>query len=84
MDPGIIDDLARRLADALPPGIEDLKQDLHKNLRAALERTLEDMQLVSRKEFDVQQAVLARTREKIEQLEQLVERLEQAIAGQSS
>lgn len=84
MDPKILDDMARKLADAMPSGITELQKDLEKNLRAGLERTLEQMQLVSRKEFDVQTAVLARTREKLEQLEQLVDQLEQQMLTKSS
>ena len=83
MDPKILDDMAKKLADAMPSGITALQQDLEKNLRAGLERTLEQMQLVSRKEFDVQTAVLARTREKLEQLEKLVDQLEQQIVTRS-
>lgn len=77
MDPKILDDFANRLADAMPSGLEQLQQDFKKNLRAGLEKTLEGMQLVSRKEFEVQAEVLARTREKIEKLEALVAELEQ-------
>jgi BMFP domain-containing protein YqiC len=84
VDPKILDDMARKLADAMPSGITELQKDLEKNLRAGLERTLEQMQLVSRKEFDVQTAVLARTREKLEQLEQLVDQLEQQMLTKSS
>lgn len=83
MDPKILDDMAKKLAAAMPSGITALQQDLEKNLRAGLERTLEQMQLVSRKEFDVQTAVLARTREKLEQLEKLVDQLEQQIVTRS-
>ena len=77
MDPKILDDLSRRIVDNLPKGIQALGEDLEKNVRAALQAALGKMQLVSRDEFEVQQAVLARTREKLEHLEQLVDRLEQ-------
>ena len=54
----------------------DWKQDLEKNLRSALEAGLSRLDLVTREEFELQSAVLARTREKLEQLEQLVSELE--------
>ena len=71
-----LDDLASKLADALPQGFRDLRADAQKNVRAALASALAKMDLVTREEFDVQRAVLARTREKVEQLEQRVTELE--------
>ncbi|NIP73272.1 MAG: accessory factor UbiK family protein [Gammaproteobacteria bacterium] len=79
MDPKTLDDLARRLAEALPEGVKHMQQDVEKNLRAALESAFSRMNLVTREEFDVQQAVLARTREKVEQLERLVDALEKQL-----
>lgn len=43
--------------------------DLEKNLRALLASTFSRLDLVTREEFDVQCEVLARTREKLAQLE---------------
>lgn len=74
MDPKILDELSRRLAAALPPGITTLKEDLEKNIRTALTGITENLNLVSREEFEVQQKVLQRTRIKLEALEkQLIE-----------
>jgi BMFP domain-containing protein YqiC len=78
MDPKLLDDLAKRVAGSLPGSIQLLQQDLQKNLRSALESGLSHLDLVTREEFDVQSAVLARTREKLERLEQQVAELEQA------
>ncbi|MCK5896258.1 MAG: accessory factor UbiK family protein [Cocleimonas sp.] len=69
------DGLAKRLASFLPPSVGELQQDVEQNLRSGLESGLRKMNLVSREEFDVQTAVLLRTREKVEKLEQLVEQL---------
>ncbi|MEE8387463.1 MAG: accessory factor UbiK family protein [Acidiferrobacterales bacterium] len=71
-----IDGLMSAISDILP---KNPRQELEKNLRATLSSTLDHMQLVTREEFDVQQAVLARTREKLEQLEKLVAELEQQL-----
>ncbi len=49
---------------------------MEKNIRTALEAGLSHLDLVTREEFDLQTAVLARTREKLEQLEKLVAQLE--------
>ncbi len=70
-----LDDLAQRLSSFIPPSIGELHQDMEQNLRSGLESGLRKMNLVSREEFDVQTAVLLRTREKVEKLEKLVEEL---------
>ena len=49
------------------------------NLHAAVSAALTRMELVSREEFDVQAAVLARTREKLAALETKVAELERAL-----
>ena len=51
-------------------------QDLEKNLRALLSGAFGRLNLVTREEFDAQSAVLARTREKLEQLEQRLAELD--------
>ncbi len=79
MDPKILDDISRRIAAALPPGISTLKDDLEKNIRAALDGVIGNMNLVSRQEFEVQQKVLERTRTKIEALEKQLAELEKNL-----
>ena len=76
IDPKLLDDLARRMAGSIPTGLQSLQQDLQKSLRSALESGLSHLDLVTREEFDVQTAVLARTREKLERLERQVAELE--------
>jgi BMFP domain-containing protein YqiC len=76
LDPKHLDDLARRLSGSLPKGLQVLQDDINRNLRAALEGGLAKLDLVTREEFDVQAAVLLRTREKLERLEQQVAELE--------
>lgn len=76
-----LDELARRVIEALPAGVEEIGQDLRANLRSALGAALERMNLVTREEFDVQQAVLARTRDKLESLERTVAGLEEKLEG---
>ncbi len=76
MEPKHLDDLARTLMDSLPKGLMSLQADAQKNVSAALQASLQRMNLVTREEFDVQTAVLARTREKLERLEAQVAELE--------
>jgi BMFP domain-containing protein YqiC len=71
-----IDDITRRVLDALPQGLADAESDLRHNLRAALAGVLSRMDLVTREEFDAQSRVLARSREKLEILEARIRELE--------
>lgn len=82
LDPKILDDLAHRLADAVPPGLKDLKTDLEHNFRAMLQSAFGKLDLVTREEFDVQAGVLSRTRSKLEELSQRLAELEAALAAQ--
>jgi BMFP domain-containing protein YqiC len=76
LDPRFIDDLAKRLSAAVPPGITALRRDLEDNFKSVLQAGLTRLDLVSRQEFDVQAGVLRRTREKLEALEAKVAALE--------
>ena len=66
--PGI-DDLAKRLAEAVPQNLRAMGEDLERNFKSLLQTGLEKMDLVTREEFDAQAAMLRRTREKLETLE---------------
>jgi hypothetical protein len=76
LDPKLFDDLSKRLADGMPKGFQTLQDDMQRNLRAGLESAFGKLNLVTREEFEIQQAVLARTREKLKALEARVEALE--------
>ena len=64
-----IENLAEKLAAAVPEGLRSMREDLEHNFRAVLRSSLSKLDLVTREEFEVQEAVLARTREKLEALE---------------
>jgi ubiquinone biosynthesis accessory factor UbiK len=76
IDPRILDDLARRLSETVPPGLTAVRDDLERNFRAVLQSGLARLDLVTRQEFDVQSGVLRRTRERLEQLEARLAALE--------
>ena len=85
MNPNKIDELIQQVLNALPEDIRQMKQGLEKNLKSAMSATFARMELVTREEFDVQAALLARTRalldemnEKIRQLEEKVQQKNQA------
>ena len=80
-----IDELARRLSALVPPGLRGdsasaVRDELQENFRSVLQTGLSKLDLVTREEFDVQRAVLLRTREKLEALERQVGLLEAGTA----
>jgi BMFP domain-containing protein YqiC len=77
-DPGSLEELARKLAETVPPGLVALKNDLEQNFKAVLQSGLAKLDLVTRQEFDIQAAVLRRSRERLEELEKRIAALEGA------
>lgn len=77
-DPKSLEQLARSLADAVPPGLAAFRDDLERNFRAVLQGGLAKLDLVTRQEFDIQSAVLKRSRERLEELERRIAAIEQA------
>lgn len=84
LDPKFFDELSRRIAGGMPSGLQALQDDVQRNLRAGLESALGKLNLVTREEFEIQQAVLGRTREKLKLLEQRVAELENRSGTQDS
>ena len=79
-DPRLIDDIARRLAGAVPENVAALGRDLEQNFKGVLQSQLAKLDLVTREEFDVQSAVLRRTRERLAVLEKRLSALEEPPA----
>jgi len=73
----MFDELAQKITDLLPDNVLQLRQDLEANIKVLLQNTLSKMNLVTREEFDVQAALLARTREKLDKLDKLLKELEE-------
>jgi BMFP domain-containing protein YqiC len=69
----VFDDISARLAAAMAASPV---RDMEKNVRALLRGALGRLDLVSREEFDIQVALLARTREKLDALEERLALLE--------
>jgi BMFP domain-containing protein YqiC len=78
IDPKAVEDVMESLRRSVPAG---LANDVEKNLRAALAGALARLNLVTREELDVQAAVLARTRAKLEALEKQVAEMEKTLLG---
>ena len=76
-----LDDLARRLSSLVPPALRqplsgEAREELQQNFKSVLQAGLGKLDLVTREEFDVQRAVLLRTREQLEALQRSVAELE--------
>ena len=71
-----IENLAKKLADSVPEGLRSMREDLESNFQAVLRSGIDKLDLVTREEFEVQEAVLARTRQKLEELEEKLEAIE--------
>jgi BMFP domain-containing protein YqiC len=77
-----LDDLARRLADSVPESVRSFGRDLEGNFKAVLQAQLSKLDLVSRQEFDVQAALLARTQALLTALEARLKELETKLTPQ--
>ena len=77
-----LDDLARRLADSVPESVRSFGRDLEGNFKAVLQAQLSKLDLVSRQEFDVQAALLARTQAMLTALEARLKELETKLTPQ--
>ena len=73
----VVDDLTKKLSDTLiPERLKEAKGDAEKTIRSILQSTFSKLDLVTREEFDVQAAVLAKTRAKLAILEDRIEKME--------
>ncbi|MEO8165310.1 MAG: accessory factor UbiK family protein [Betaproteobacteria bacterium] len=76
MENRLLDELHRKISELVAASPA---RDVEKNLRALLSTTFSRLDLVTREEFDVQQEVLRRSREKLQQLEAQVSALEAQV-----
>ncbi len=71
-----IEAILNEASKAIPEDLQYLKNDLEKNLRATLNATFAKMELVTREEFDIQTALLQRTRSQLDSLQKKLTDLE--------
>ncbi len=65
-----LDEMAKRLTDALPESLKAAPAEVEKQFRSILEKGLAKMDLVTREEFDAQKKVLERAEKKLAELEE--------------
>ena len=76
LDPKKLEEIAKQVADSIPPGVKQVAEGLEGKVKQALQSQLSRLDFVSREEFDVQTNVLQRTREKLIALETRLDELE--------
>ncbi|ALN65265.1 ubiquinone biosynthesis accessory factor UbiK [Lysobacter antibioticus] len=84
IDLNYIDDLARRLSSLVPAGLREGREEMQQNFKSVLQTGLSKLELVTREEFEVQRAVLLRTREKLDELQRTVAELEAQLDNAST
>jgi hypothetical protein len=79
LDPKFLEEFGAKMSALLA---NSPARDIEKNAKALVSGAFAKLDLVTREEFDVQAQVLARTRDKLKELEGRVEALEKARGGQ--
>jgi|TARA_B110000211_G_scaffold223352_1_gene273168 BMFP domain-containing protein YqiC len=80
----IVNQFIKQFNQAFIPGAQTLGDEMQMQVRSAMTKALQKMDLVTREEFDIQQAVLHRSREKLDALETQISGLEESIRQLSS
>lgn len=80
MQERLINELTKLLSREIPDFGGALQQDIDQHVRTAVTAALNRIDVVTREEFDVQRAVLERTREKLEQLVKQIAELEKTAS----
>lgn len=73
----MVEDMVNKVEQLIPDDLKTMRQDFHKNLKAILTASLQKADLVTREEFEVQKAVLAKTRAKLEAIEAQLAQLDE-------
>ena len=79
LDPKTLEEIGNKISALLA---NSPAKDFEKNAKAAVSSLLAKLDVVTREEFDIQTQVLARTRQKLKELEARVEALEKGRAAQ--
>ncbi len=73
----LFDEIANKISDAIAASPA---KDVEKNVRAMMASAFTKLDLVTREEFEIQQEVLVKTREKLAELENRIALLEKTTA----
>jgi BMFP domain-containing protein YqiC len=73
----LFDEIANKISDVIAASPA---KDVEKNVRAMMASAFTKLDLVTREEFEIQQDVLVKTREKLAELENRIALLEKTVA----
>ncbi|MGB0865996.1 MAG: accessory factor UbiK family protein [Granulosicoccaceae bacterium] len=76
IDARIIDEISENLNRYLPDSLKTVKGDVENNIRSALQASLERMELVTREDYEVQVAMVAKMQRRLSELEARIDQLE--------
>ncbi|MCP3850544.1 MAG: accessory factor UbiK family protein [Gammaproteobacteria bacterium] len=79
MNTQFFDDIANKITKTLPPVPSGVKAELEQSVQAILHNAFDKLELVTREDFEVQSAVLQKTRLKLEQLEKKLSEFESKL-----
>lgn len=79
MDKQTFDDLAGKISAVLPPVPGSVSKEWEQSLRGVLHNAFDKLELVTREDFEIQSAVLQKTRIKLEWLEKRLAELEEQM-----
>ncbi len=71
----VVEDIVKKVEQFIPEDLKTMRQDFSKNMKSILTSSLQKADLVTREEFEVQKAVLAKTRAKLTALEKQLDAL---------
>lgn len=69
-----IEQIAKQITDSIPPGVRGMADNVEARVKQTLQQQLSKLDVVSREEFEVQQQMLLRLRQRVEALEELQHR----------
>ena len=83
LDNSFLKDLSDRVVTLLPAA-ESLRDDVRNQIEQTLKKTFASLDLLTREEFDAQVQSLERSKQRIEELENLVTELEEKLDALNS
>ncbi|WP_198679685.1 ubiquinone biosynthesis accessory factor UbiK [Aliidiomarina minuta] len=66
-----IEQIAKQITDSIPPGVKGMADNMESRVKQTLQQQLSKLDVVTREEFEIQQQMLLRLRQRVEALEQI-------------
>jgi BMFP domain-containing protein YqiC len=79
-----IEEFIQQASKLVPDDLSRFKKEIENNLRTTLSASLSKMDLVTREEYDIQTALLQRTRAKLDTLQKKLTELENQLNGKET